>query len=176
MQCKAQSGARRKVNEMAKNWLDGLSDEQIDAAAALSGEMGVGLPVNMNGSDPSPFDGMSDEEFDRVNAMDAGELAAYRDRQAAQRAAAHMVNGGEALFPCPSCKGSGTWRGSRGGVGKCFKCQGKGKVAKGIVTAAKVQETKATNYFMWLRENDDLIQGLRRHQWNRFLAGLLGQI
>lgn len=58
----------------------------------------------------------------------------------------HIVNGGEAAFPCPACKGSGNFISYSGRVvGSCFKCKGKGKVSKRIVAAAKAKITRQQN-------------------------------
>lgn len=82
------------------------------------------------------INGLSDEEFDKVSAMDETEM----------RAAAHIVNGGEALFPCPSCKGSGRFVSYSGRtVGNCFKCKGSGKVGKRVLGAAKAKITREEN-------------------------------
>lgn len=85
---------------------------------------------------------------------------------------AHVANGGEAMFSCPSCSGSGMWRGR----GRCFKCNGSGKVTKRVVSAAKAKVTRENNFNAWCEENADLIAGLRRHSWNNFLSQLLAQI
>lgn len=99
-------------------------------------------------------------------------------RAAEIRSAAHVVNGGDSLYDCWKCRGSGRWRPSRGfGVTySCHACKGSGKVTKGQVAAAKGRETKARNWSDWCAENAELIAGLRRHEWNQFLRGLLEQI
>lgn len=67
------------------------------------------------------------------------------DRNAEIRKAAHIVNGGDAQFPCPECKGTGRFRFRNGNSGPCFKCSGKGKVSKGVAAAAKGKATKEAN-------------------------------
>ena len=98
-----------------------------------------------------------------------------QDRNAQIRAAAHMANGGDAMFPCPSCKGTGKWRGTYV-VRPCFKCKGKGKVSKGIAAAAKGKVTKAENDRLWFEANAGIIERAKRHLWNKFVAGLMQQI
>lgn len=85
---------------------------------------------------------------------------------------AHVANGGEATFSCPACAGSGMWRGR----GRCFKCNGSGKVSKGVVAAAKAKVTRANNFAKWCEENRELLEGLNRHSWNNFLSGMLAQV
>lgn len=67
------------------------------------------------------------------------------DRNAEIRKAAHIVNGGDAQFPCPDCKGTGRFRFRHGGTGACFKCKGGGNVSKGVAAAAKGKATKEAN-------------------------------
>lgn len=55
------------------------------------------------------------------------------------RKAAHIANGGEATFDCPKCNGTGRF----GRYGRCFKCDGKGKVSKRVAAAAKATQTRA---------------------------------
>lgn len=75
------------------------------------------------------------------------------------RERAHIANGGEALFACPKCKGSGKWVGGRYGsiIRPCFGCKGKGKVGKAAVSAAKGRETRAANHAEFLATNGDLV-------------------
>lgn len=108
------------------------------------------------------FDDMDDGLEPRNEVNNAEEI----------RKNAHVVNGGEAIFPCPNCAGTGYWRGIR----RCFKCDGKGKVSKRVAAAAKAKVTRARNFEAWCTDNADLIEGLRRHSWNNFLAGMLAQI
>lgn len=107
--------------------------------------------------------------------MDDG-LAPRKDDQvdnaADIRKNAHVVNGGDAIFPCPGCAGTGMWKGR----GRCFKCDGKGKVSKGVVAAAKGKVTRENNFRTWCDENRVLLDGMRRHAWNNFLAGMLSQV
>lgn len=103
---------------------------------------------------------------------DMDDLPAKVDNAAEIRKNAHVVNGGEALFPCPSCSGTGMWRGR----GRCFKCTGTGKVTKRVLGAAKAKVTRANNFANWCEEHKDVIDGLRRHTWNNFLVKLLDQI
>lgn len=92
------------------------------------------------------------------------------------RKAAHVANGGEAVFPCPACKGSGEWRG-RFKVGRCFKCEGKGKVTQVVAAAAKGRATAERN--VWQRKNDfiaanpGLIESMRALPSSTFLTKLL---
>lgn len=120
---------------------------------------------------PGLFDDMSDEEFDKTSAMDKDEFKAYQIQKNA-----HIVNGGETTFPCPSCKGSGYWRGTYGAIRQCFKCNGGGKVSARVAGAAKGKETKTRNFKIWCDENCDLITRLQRHQWNKFVKSMLEQI
>ncbi|TJV68604.1 MAG: hypothetical protein E5X76_28910 [Mesorhizobium sp.] len=95
------------------------------------------------------------------------------------RAAAHMHNGGDALFECPKCMGSGLWRGARY-PRKCFACQGKGKVSKAVVAAAKGKVTRAANLAAskaaFEAANPDLMKGLREIAgWHRFAGDLLAK-
>ncbi|QIG69508.1 hypothetical protein EVC17_025 [Rhizobium phage RHph_Y1_1] len=108
--------------------------------------------------------------FDDLN--DLPEKPSKVDNAAEIRKNAHVVNGGEALFPCPSCSGTGMWRGR----GRCFKCTGTGKVTKRVLGAAKAKVTRTNNFAAWCEEHRDVIDGLRRHSWNNFLAKLLAQI
>jgi Family of unknown function (DUF6011) len=79
------------------------------------------------------------------------------------RKEAHIANGGEATFKCPSCRGSGDFRSYTGRyVGACFKCKGKGHVSKGVIAAAKGKETKAANQAKWQADNADAIAYVRK--------------
>lgn len=92
------------------------------------------------------------------------------------RKAAHVANGGEAVFPCPACGGSGEWRG-RVKTGPCFKCNGKGKVTKAVAAAAKGKQTATRN--VWQAKNDfiaehpGLIEQMREFPSSTFLTKLV---
>jgi predicted RNA-binding Zn-ribbon protein involved in translation (DUF1610 family) len=94
------------------------------------------------------------------------------------RANAHIVNGGDAEFTCPACKGSGVFRSYTGRVvGNCFKCKGKKTVGKAVAAAAKGKATKAANEAAWRNEHRDLIAALSAiREWNgvaqRYLADI----
>lgn len=82
--------------------------------------------------------GMFDDLADNGNAG--------RDTYAEIRKNAHVVNGGDAMFSCPGCNGTGKFVARSGRVvGDCFKCKGKGKVSKGVVAAAKGKQTREDN-------------------------------
>ncbi|QKC89979.1 hypothetical protein EB230_17370 [Mesorhizobium sp. NZP2234] len=104
-----------------------------------------------------------------------------RETAEAIRAAAHLANGGDALFPCPKCKGSGQWGSARSYDWKaCFACKGKGKVSKGVAAAAKGKVTKAVNLAERKAEfasaNPALMAGLREiSSWHNFARELLGK-
>lgn len=118
-----------------------------------------------------------------INFMDLGddigsdERDDDRPRNAAEiRKAAHVANGGEAVFPCPSCGGSGEWRG-RFKTGRCFKCDGKGKVSKAVAAAAKGQATAERNIqgarIDFDAEHPGFIDTLRQFPSSTFLTGLV---
>lgn len=88
------------------------------------------------------------------------------------RRSAHIVNGGESMVSCPRCGGTGMWRGIR----LCFSCEGRGQTTKRKAGAQKAKVTKARNWAQWCEDHADLIEGLRRHEWNQFLRGLYEQI
>jgi hypothetical protein len=70
------------------------------------------------------------------------------------REQAHIVNGGEATFECPACRGSGHFRSYTGRVvGACFKCKGKGQISKGVAAAAKGKITKERNIAQWAEDH-----------------------
>ncbi|QWY83384.1 hypothetical protein [Rhizobium phage RHph_X3_2] len=94
------------------------------------------------------------------------------DNAADIRKNAHVANGGEGTHNCPSCGGSGVWK----GCGRCFKCDGKGKISNRRMAAHKGKITAARNFEAWCTENAELIDGLRRHSWSNFLAGMLNQV
>lgn len=105
------------------------------------------------------FADITDEEFDRVNAMDADELRNYRIRTNA-----HIANGGErAQATCPSCTGRGAFVAYTGRtVGRCFKCQGTGKVSKGVAAAAKGKATFKANREQWYTDHADVVAYMRK--------------
>ncbi len=93
------------------------------------------------------------------------------------RAKAHIVNGGDAQFPCPSCKGSGRFHFRNGRVGRCFKCNGNGNVSKGVVAAAKGKATREANHEQYLADNKALIEFLTdARRWSSFAASMLDLI
>lgn len=92
------------------------------------------------------------------------------------RAQAHIVNGGDASFPCPSCKGRGRFISYSGrDVGPCFKCKGTKVVSKGVAAAAKGKQTKEANRIAFAdahrAEYDYLVAG--RDRGFRLAADLL---
>lgn len=91
---------------------------------------------------------------------------------------AHVVNGGEAQFQCPSCKGSGVFRSYTGRtVGNCFKCKGTKFISKGQAAAAKGKATKLANQQAWHEEHRDLIAGLQDiAEWNNFARDTLDRL
>lgn len=111
-----------------------------------------------------------------TDPMSSAPIAAVATPEAI-RAAAHVANGGGAVFPCPKCQGTGFWRGIR----RCFTCLGKGKVSKGVIAAAKGKVTKAANIATRRAEfesaNPSLLAGLRAiAHWHGFAASLLTQV
>jgi len=85
--------------------------------------------------EPVSFEDLHDDSFDApVNTSTNEDI----------RRNAHMVNGGDAVFKCPKCSGSGQTR-----WGKCFKCNGKGNISKGQVAAVKGKATKQANRAKW---------------------------
>ena len=92
---------------------------------------------------------------------------------------AHIVNGGEATFQCPACKGSGRFRSYAGrDVGACFKCKGKGNVGKGVIAAAKGKQTKLANQAKFQADNADAIAYLRKRadKGSTFYQGFLAKL
>jgi Family of unknown function (DUF6011) len=88
------------------------------------------------------------------------------------RANAHIVNGGEASFPCPQCNGRGHWRPGY----PCFKCKATGKISKGQVAAAKAKETRLSNEAQWMQDHQAEIEFLLAHQgWSDFYRSLYSQ-
>lgn len=91
---------------------------------------------------------------------------------------AHMANGGESLFKCPSCNGTGTFYSYSGrAVGNCFKCKGKGKVSKRVAAAAKAKVTREENLAKRqeeLRENHgEMIDFIWRNaEWSDFYRSM----
>ena len=116
--------------------------------------------------------------FDDLDTNPSTAPSAEELKRASIREAAHVVNGGDSLVECWKCRGSGKWYPNRGfGVSySCFACKGAGRVSKGKAAAAKGRATKARNWSEWCEENAVLVEGLRRHEWNAFLKGLLDQI
>lgn len=95
--------------------------------------------------------------FDDLNTLEDGKSDA--DRNAEIRANAHVVNGGEATFQCPACKGSKVFRSYTGRlVGACFKCKGAGTVSKRTNAAAKGIETRKANIAKWREEHRAEVQ------------------
>lgn len=84
----------------------------------------------------------SDLDVDVSKAITVEEIKAEEIRKRA-----HIVNGGEEVFDCPSCNGKGSvligYRNVR--YAACFKCKGKGKVGKRVVAAAKAKVTREQN-------------------------------
>lgn len=83
--------------------------------------------------------------------------------------AAHIVNGGEASFPCPACRGTGRFVAYTGRtVGNCFKCKGAGKVSKGVAAAAKAKATRQANELAYREEHAVEINWLRERSEKGF--------
>jgi hypothetical protein len=73
-----------------------------------------------------------------------------QDSNAEIRKNAHVVNGGEATFTCPACRGSKVFKGYSGRVvGACFRCKGEGTVGRRQIAAAKGQQTRKENIAKW---------------------------
>jgi hypothetical protein len=92
---------------------------------------------------------------------------------------AHIVNGGEATFQCPACKGRGRFVSYAGrDVGACFKCKGKGNVGKGVIAAAKGKQTKLANQAKFQADNADAIAYLRKRadKGSTFYQGFLAKL
>jgi hypothetical protein len=94
------------------------------------------------------------------------------------RREAHVANGGESQFPCPSCGGKGYkmfgYRTQR--RHSCFKCNGSGKVGKRVIAAAKAKTTREANLLAWRQENADLLRAIEEHvEWNEFMRSLRDQ-
>jgi len=118
------------------------------------------------------FADLTDDEFDRVSAMDASEI-----KQAQIRKAASIVNGGEAAAkPCPDCRGTGNWR-----VGyPCFKCKATGKISNRQAGAVQAKATRAVNEANrradFLRSNADVVEFLSANaDWSDFYRSLRDQ-
>jgi hypothetical protein len=76
---------------------------------------------------------------------------------------AHVANGGEQQFRCPSCNGTGRFRTYSGrDGGPCFKCKGKGNISRGQNAAIKGKATKAANQAQWQADNADAITYVRK--------------
>lgn len=114
-------------------------------------------------------DFFSDLDTDpRANVVDFGAEAIRRK--------AHIANGGEATFACPKCHGTGTFRGYARAF-RCFKCNGGGKVSKGVAAAAKGRATQEENRAAFLDENAALISSLREiASWHKFAGSLIAQV
>lgn len=123
-------------------------------------------------------------DFMDFSDLDDGLVGVEKRQTAAEiRAAAHIANGGEQAFPCPSCKGTGQWVGgyNRSVVRACFKCGGKKVVGKRVIAAAKGKETKAANVVTRNASFDETHPNLRARMtaissWNSFVAQLLEQL
>lgn len=91
------------------------------------------------------------------------------------RAAAHIVNGGDATFPCPACKGTGKWHGGyrNNVVRQCFKCAGKGNVSQGVAAHAKGVITEASNAAAYAVTHAKIIADMRANAWNSFIVKML---
>ena len=91
--------------------------------------------------------------------------------------AAHIVNGGDASFPCPQCHGTGQvtigWTNRRSAP--CFKCKSTGKVSKGQVAAVKAKETRLNNDAQFAQDHAAEIAFLQDNQWSDFYKSLLAQ-
>lgn len=88
------------------------------------------------------------------------------------RRQAHIANGGEATFACPKCNGTGRY----GRFGQCFKCSGKGRVSRGVASAAKAKDTRQANDEAFAAEHASLISSLRDiASWHEFAASLIKQ-
>ncbi|MEI9428683.1 DUF6011 domain-containing protein [Mesorhizobium sp. Cs1299R1N3] len=94
---------------------------------------------------------------------------------------AHIANGGQvAMFDCPRCHGTGSWRGHTRAF-PCRACEGKGKVTKGKIAAFKGKATKAANLASrridFEEANAELMAGLRAvASWHGFAAKMLDAV
>lgn len=91
---------------------------------------------------------------------------------------AHIVNGGESMFTCPDCNGSGRFISYAGRyVGPCFKCKGNGSINQGQVSATKGVATRKANHAAFIEEHAGLISALREiSSWHTFANSLLQQL
>ena len=104
--------------------------------------------MNHSAKEPVSFEDLHDDSFDAPQS---------NDTNADIRRNAHMVNGGDAVFPCPKCRGTGMTR-----WGKCFKCSGKGNISKGQAAAVKGKATKEANRVKWAEEHAPEIAYMRK--------------
>jgi hypothetical protein len=120
--------------------------------------------------EPVSFEDLHDASFD---------APVHHNNDADIRRNAHMVNGGEAVFQCPKCRGRGsvTIGYSNPRQAQCFKCRGKGNVSKGVAAAAKGKETKARNKAKWQHDHQELINQLAAiSDWNDFARACIDDI
>ena len=117
------------------------------------------------------FSDLTDDAFDATSAMHPADAANVREQ-------AHIVNGGDASFPCPSCKGRGKFVSYTGRVvGDCFKCKGKGQVGARVAGAAKAKATREANVLAFRNEHDAEVRyAQRRAEKSTFYAGLLEKL
>lgn len=116
--------------------------------------------------------------FDDLDTLNGGD---EQDNSYARiRAGAHVVNGGEATFDCPACKGSGVFRSYTGRVvGNCFKCKGAKKIGARAMSAHKGQQTRKENdrafteahrgeheYMVKAAQNGFQMMGRLLNKWN----------
>lgn len=117
-------------------------------------------------------------DFTDMDDLDGGKEEAGRTSSEKIRRNAHVVNGGDALFSCPSCKGSGKFISYSGRtVGPCYSCKGNGKISqrslKGIEGAKKAKITKQENWARYVREHVAEIEFLRKAaDWSPFAASM----
>lgn len=102
--------------------------------------------MNHSAKTPTDFSDLDDLNFGSSDVGSTNEEEIRRN--------AHVVNGGDATFPCPSCKGSGRFYSYSGReLGPCFKCKGNGTISKRQVAAAKGKVTKEANRQKWYADH-----------------------
>lgn len=92
---------------------------------------------------------------------------------------AHIVNGGEASFACPSCGGKGYVVIGYVNIrhANCFKCKATGKVSKGQLAAVKAKKTREENLVKkkaeFIMSNPDVYEFICHNKdWSNFYASM----